>query len=237
MIAETISWNGGAAPDIVWSIAGMCEPGLFVESPYSSVRDQMELNFFGAAELSHAILSEWLAVDAPTDKPRHLILTSSVLAFYTVAGYGGYAPTKSAIRALADTISQELLLYPQQVDVHVVYPGTIDSPGLVRENKIKPEITCLLEKDDPVQSAEEVASRAISGLERGEFFVTVSWLGHLMKWSALGGSLRNNWVVDTVMAVITAVAWIIAQPIMLGTVRKYAREHGHPKTYVKRGDS
>ena len=216
----------------------MCEPGLFVETPFSSLRDHMDLNFYGMAELSHAILTEWLALDAPEPaQPRHLVLTSSVVAFYTVAGYGGYAPAKSAVRALADTISQEVLLYPQKVDVHVVYPGTIDSPGLVRENKLKPEITCLLEKDDPVQTAEEVASRAISGLERGEYFVTVSWLGHLMKWGALGGSLRNNWVVDTVMAVITAVAWIIAQPIISGKVRKYARDHGHPKTHMKRNNS
>ena len=237
LIAEAIAWNGGAAPDIVWCIAGKCEPGLFAETPFSSLRDHMDLNFYGAAELSHAILSEWLALDAPADRPRHLVFTSSVVAFYTVAGYGAYAPAKNAIRSLADTIAQEVMLYPQDVSVHVVYPGTIDSPGLVRENKVKPEITLLLEKDDPVQSAEEVAGRAISGLERGEHFITVSWLGHLMKWGAMGGSLRNNWVVDTVMSIFTAIAWIIAQPIILGTVRKYAREHGHPKTYAKRGES
>lgn len=237
LIAEAIAWNGGTAPDIVWAVAGTCEPGLFVESPPSSLRTHMDLNYYGMADLSHAILTKWLAPDAPTDRPRHLILTSSVVAFYTVAGYGAYAPAKAAIRSLADTISQELLLYPQDVGVHVVYPGTIDSPGLVRENKVKPEITRLLEKDDPVQTAEEVAGRAVAGLEAGEYFVTVSWLGHLMRWGALGGSLRNNWVVDTVMGVVAVLAWIVAQPVILGTVRKYAREHGHPKTYAKRVES
>ncbi|SPO03001.1 related to 3-ketosphinganine reductase [Cephalotrichum gorgonifer] len=235
LIAEVIAWNGGSAPDVVWCMAGKCEPGLFVETPFSSLRDHMDLNFYGTAELSHTILSEWLAPDAPvTEQPKHLVLTSSVVAFYTVAGYGSYAPAKCGIRALADTISQEMLLYPQKVDVHVVYPGTIDSPGFKRENELKPEITLLLEKDDPVQSAEEVASRAIAGLERGDYFITVSWLGHLMKWGVMSGSLRNNWVVDTVMAIVTTLAWIIVQPIILGTVRKYAREHGHPSTYKKR---
>ncbi|KEZ41599.1 3-ketodihydrosphingosine reductase tsc-10 [Scedosporium apiospermum] len=235
LIAEAIAWNAGRAPDIVWCIAGMCAPGLFVETPFSNVREHMDLNFYGMAEMSHAILREWLSPTAPVEQqPKHLVLTSSVVAFYTIAGYGGYAPAKSAIRALADTISQEVMLYPQKVAVHVVYPGSIDSPGLERENKLKPEITLLMEKDDPVQSAEEVASRAIAGLERGDFFITVSWLGHLMKWGVMGGSLRNNWVVDTLMQIVVAISWIIAQPVMLGTVRKFARENGHPSTYKKK---
>lgn len=235
MLAEAIAWNAGRAPDVVWCIAGMCAPGLFAETPFSSLREHMDINFYGAAEMSHAILREWLRPDGPVNEPpKHLVFTASVVAFYTVAGYGAYAPAKSAIRALADTISQEVMLYPQKVEVHVVYPGTIDSPGLEKENKLKPEITLLLEKDDPVQSAEEVASRAIAGLERGDFFITVSWLGHLMKWGAMGGSLRNSWVIDTLMMVVTAFAWIIAQPVILGTVRKFAKQNGHPSTYKKK---
>lgn len=237
LLAEVIAWNSGRAPDIVWCIAGRCTPGLFVETPFSEVREQMDLNFFGTAEMSHAILREWLSPDnSIEEQPKHLVLTSSVLGFYTVAGYGGYAPAKGAVRALADTLSQEVMLYPQKVDVHVVYPGTIDSPGLERENKLKPEITLLLEKDDPVQSAEEVASRAIAGLERGDFFITVSWLGHLMKWGVLGGSLRNNWVIDTFMMSLMGLAWLIAQPVLLGTVRKFGRQNGHPSTYKKRAN-
>ncbi|KAH6897222.1 hypothetical protein B0T10DRAFT_526398 [Thelonectria olida] len=234
LIADAIAWNQGQSPDIVWCIAGASWPALFVDMEMSSLRNQMDLNFYGSAEMSHAILKEWLAPTAPIeDQPRHLIMTSSVVAFYTIPGYAPYAPAKWAIRGLADTISQEVMMYPQNVKIHVVYPGTILSPGLVNENLIKPEITKILEESDPKQTPEVVAANAIKGLERGDYFVTVAWLGTLMRWGVLGGSFRNNWIIDILGAWLTQIIWIFVQPDLHGKIRKYGKQHGHPSTYPK----
>ncbi|ODA80079.1 hypothetical protein RJ55_03037 [Drechmeria coniospora] len=234
VIAEAIKWNNGKSPDIVWCVAGTSVPELFVDMDMESLRKQMNVNFYGTAEMSHVILKEWLAVDAPVEKePKHLIMTTSVVALYTIPGYAPYAPSKWAIRGLADTISQEMLMYPQNVRVHVVYPGSILSPGFDRENVTKPAITKLLEESDPKQTPDEVAEAAIRGLERGDYFVTVNFLGTLMRWGMMGGSFRNNWVLDTLGAWLVSIVWMFVQMDLHGKIKSYGKKYGHPSTAKK----
>lgn len=194
----------------------------------------MDVNFFGAAQLGHAILRAWLAPDAPIEKQaKHLIFTSSVLAFYTVPGYAPYSPAKWALRGLADTLAQEVMLYPQNVQVHVVYPGTILSPGYEREVLHKPEITRILEESDPEQTPDDVAERAIRGLEQGHYSVTVSYLGELMRFGVLGGLPRNSWIIDTLGAFLVQFIWMFVIPNFRNKLRSYGKEHGHPSTFNK----
>ncbi|KAK3333909.1 hypothetical protein B0T19DRAFT_440624 [Cercophora scortea] len=241
VIAEAIAWNGGAAPDIVWCVAGMSTPMLWAEDgSVAAARRNMDVNFFGAADMSAAILREWLAPEnaskSPYAEPKHLIFTASVLALFAIVGYAPYTPSKWAIRGLADTLAMELNLYPNHpVRVHVVYPATIVSPGLARENQTKPDITVELEKDEPPETPETVARRAIAGLEKGQYFVAVSLLGKLMQAGIMGGSPRNNWIVDTVLGWFMPVVYFFVLKVMNGQVLGWARKHGHPSTYPKKG--
>lgn len=192
----------------------------------------MDVNYWSSADMAHAILAEWLA-PAAEKKERHLIFTSSVTAFITIAGYAPYAPAKAAIKTLSDTLAQEVLLYGDHVKVHTVFPGTILSPGLENENKTKPGITFILEESDPEYTPDQVAKNAISGLEKGEYLVTVGWLGALMRGCAWGGSARNNWVTDTVVTWATSIIWGFIGSDLNGKVRSYGKKHGHPSTYAK----
>ncbi|KAG6039673.1 hypothetical protein E4U41_002307 [Claviceps citrina] len=234
LLAEATAWNGGAAPDIVWCVAGMSTPQLFIDMDMASLRRQMDVNFYGTAEMSHAILREWLSPESPVSpEPKHLIMTTSTVALYTIPGYAPYAPSKWALRGLADTLSQEAMLYPQNVKVHVVYPGTILSAGYEREQRVKPEVTKLLEDADPKQTPDEVAEAAIRGLENGDYFVTVNWLGNLMRLGMLGGSFRNNWVFDTLGAWLVSIVWIFVQADLHGKIRAHGKKNGHPSLYKK----
>ncbi|KAI0486950.1 hypothetical protein F4859DRAFT_467728 [Xylaria cf. heliscus] len=235
LLAEAIAWNNGQPLDVVWCVAGKSTPDLWFEAPLSVTREHMDLNFWGSAEMAHSILRLWCAPDAPVvAEPKHLILTSSVVAFLPVIGYGTYTPAKAALRGLADTLVQELEVYPQNVKIHVVYPGGISSPGFERENITKPEITKILEETDPVQTPDVVAANALSGLEKGHYSVTVAFLGHVLRWGALGGSPRNNWVVDTFMSWIITIVWIFALPDIYGKIRKYGQKNGHPINYRRK---
>ncbi|KAM0436762.1 hypothetical protein ACHAPT_002473 [Fusarium lateritium] len=235
LLAEVISWNHGKSPDIVWTIAGMALPELYVDMEMESLRRHMDVNFYGSAEMSHAILREWLALNAPVEKePKHLIMTSSVVAFYSPPGYGPYTPAKYALRGLAETISQEVKMYPQNVQVHVVYPGTILSQANIRENEIKPEITKIIEKDDPQQTPDEVADKAIQGLENGDYFITVAFLGSLMKWGSFGGASKNNAIVDFFGSLLALFVWVFARIDIDSKIRKYGKVHGHPSTYKRK---
>lgn len=240
VLAETMAWNNGASPDIVWCIAGLSTPLLFAEEADSmaATRRNMEVNFFGAAEMARAVLREWLAPEnktGPNAQPKHMIFTSSVAAFLALVGYGTYSPSKWALRALADTLAQEVQLYPDNpVKVHIVYPGTIKSPGLERENRTKPGITLEIEKDDVAQEPEECAAQAIKGLQRGDHFVTVSWLGNLMRCGIMGGSVRNSWVWDTLVGWLVPIVYFFVLMDFNSKIKDWARKYGHPSTYVKK---
>jgi 3-dehydrosphinganine reductase len=222
----------------------MSTPMLWAdEGSMAAARRNMDVNYFGSAEMSRAILREWLNPENNNNsnnttrknaEPKHIIFTASVLALFAIVGYGPYTPSKWALRGLADTLAMELNLYPDTpVKVHVVYPATITSPGLERENQTKPEITLQLEKDEPPETPDTVARRAIEGLERGEHFVTVSFLGNLMRCGVLGGSLRNNWVLDTLLGWIVPIIYFFVIRIMNAQVLGWARKHGHPAKNVE----
>ncbi|KLU81495.1 3-ketodihydrosphingosine reductase tsc10 [Magnaporthiopsis poae ATCC 64411] len=203
-------------------------------------RRNMDVNYWGSAEMAHAILRAWYdpsrgAGPGPRSEPKHLVFTTSVLAFFALAGYAPYTPSKNALRGLADTLSQEALLYPDHpVRIHVVAPGTILSPGFDREQRTKPDITLQLEKDDPRQTPDQVATAAIRGLERGNYLVTVGFLGEVLRLANLGSSLRNNWFVDIIGAWLVTTIWFFVLWSINGDIRAYAKKHGHPSTYPKK---
>lgn len=196
----------------------------------------MDTNYFSAATIAHAALRSWLAPSTPSapsppalNRPtNHIIFTSSVLAFYPITGYGPYSPCKSALRALSDTLSQELQLYPSPphpvVKTHILFPATILSPGLAVENAIKPAVTKILEEADDQQTPDEVARRCVAALERGEELVTTTWLGWAMRVGSLGASSGRG-VLDVVGAAIVGVVMPFVRWDMDGTVRKWGREN------------
>jgi len=199
----------------------------------------MDLNYWSQADIAHAILSAWLTPSSiasanASGAQRHLIFTSTSLAFYSIAGYGPYSPPKTALRALSDTLTQEVLLYtPSTVKIHTVFPGSIRTSGLENESRTKHAITKILEADDPIQDPEVVAQKSVKGLEDGEYLIAVNFLAQAMRGCAWGGSRRNNWVLDTAMTWATSIAWMFIGRDLDGKVVKYGKEHGHPSSYAK----
>lgn len=234
VLTEATAWNDGTPPDIVWCCAGTSRPGLFIETPIEVYRDQMDSNYFSSVYMAHAALRSWLSPNTlkpsgtpATSEPRHIIFTSSVLAFYPLVGYSPYTPSKGALRTLSDTLSQELHLYSSHTPVktHTIFPATIFTASYEEENKTKPAITKKLEETDGGQSADEVAAASIKGLERGEELITTSGaLGYAMKVGILGASRRNGWaVVDTITSWIVSVVLVFVRWDMDRTVKRWGK--------------
>lgn len=214
----------------------MARPGLFIEMPIEAFRDQMDSNYFSSMYVAHAALRAWLPSTAQkrsaapvSEEARHIIFTSSVAAFYPLAGYSPYTPSKSALRALSDTLSQELHLYSSHtaIKTHVVFPATIYTAGLETENKTKHAITKKLEEADGGQTPDQVAEASIKGLERGEELITTSGiLGYLMKAGNLGSSKRNGWViVDTITSWLVSVVLVFVRWDMDRTVKNWGKSN------------
>lgn len=253
ILAEATAWNNGTMPEIVWAIAGASIPGLFIETSTETMRKQMDLNYFSAAYLAHKTLKAWFYPDKPyspqeksamSQGTRHFILTSSGVAFVGLAGYTPYSPAKAALRSLADGLRSEVLLYngarrskattgqtpaPFDVNIHAIFPGSILSPGFENEEKTKHPVTRLLESSDPKQTELEAATAAVRGLENGNYMTTTNWLIGLLRWGSMGSSQRNNILVDTVMAWITTIIWLIMVPDLNGKVWGWGKKEGMPK--------
>lgn len=101
-----------------------------------------------------------------------------------LSGYATYAASKHAIHGLAACLRQELA--PSCVSVHVYYPGTILSPGFDEEQKVKPEITKILEGGSPELTPAQAAAALWSGIKRGQFAIVSDFNGHLIRARALG---------------------------------------------------
>lgn len=207
ILAKVTDWNNGEPPDVVFNCAGNCIPSFFASSSIETLREQMDTLYWSCTYMAHATLQHWLRpVDKADQKsydtrPRHLIFTSSVLAFMPLAGYAPYNPAKAAMRTLADTLNQEVQVYngarkhaepgpAAEIKVHAIYPMGILSPGFDTEQKLKPALTRNLEEDDKPQQPEDLASTVISELEAGKYMITASLTGHIMKGWGMGGSQR-----------------------------------------------
>ena len=206
----------------------------------------MDINYWAATYLAHSTLHAWLKPDSSANKPtpgkpdlpKHFVITSSSAAFVGVAGYNPYAPGKAALRSLADGLRSEVLLYNgartrtsppshSEIKIACIFPGSILSPGYEHENKLKHEVTKILEDGDPRQTEDEVALASVNGLENGDFLVATNYLANLMRVSSMQGTPRNGFgVVDTVLSWVTSVAWLFIGPDMDGKVYKYGKQHG-----------
>ncbi|KAI5287672.1 3-dehydrosphinganine reductase [Ascosphaera aggregata] len=248
-IQEATTFNNGTAPDILWCCAGNCAPGFFAASSIDTLRSQMDTVYWTAAYTAHATLQQWVnPVDMSSNarttssspSSRHLIFTSSTLAFTPVAGYAPYSPAKAAMRSLADTLNQEVEVYngsrqgkglapERDIRVHIVFPMGILSPGYQNEEQTKPALTKKLEESDKPQTPEEVAQLTIKALEKGEYLITTTFIGMMMKASAIASSARNYPLTDTILSVISNVIFLGVIHDLHRTSSNWGRKKGMPE--------
>lgn len=91
------------------------------------------------------------------------MFTASTAALVAVPGYAVYAPAKAAIRALADILRMEALMYESTVSIriHCSFPGTIYTESFYEEQEKTPGLCKHIEgpvEDGGGQSAGEIVS-------------------------------------------------------------------------------
>ncbi|KAI0407296.1 NAD(P)-binding protein [Xylaria palmicola] len=255
VVAEATEWGHGSPPDIVWCCSGSAHPTLFISTPLEQFHTMMDSNYFSSVYMAHAVLNAWLGSvagdgqglrQAPESQPsrasatqsppaRHIVFTGSFVSFYSFAGYAPYSPSKVAVRALSDALSQEMNLYatahPElpRIRVHTVFPATMPTQALEDEDAVKSDLTKSLEKGDQILEPKECARRAIAGLESGEELVPTSTIIRLVMASVMGGSTRGGFwkgLITLIVGWITSTVMIFIRWEMDTKVRRWGREHG-----------
>jgi len=151
--------------DILITSAGVARPGYFEEVPVAEFEKSMAVNYFGTLYALKAVV--------PGMRIRghgSVVLISSGAGLVGLLGYTPYAPSKFAVRGLAEALRAELK--PAGVSVTLVYPPDTDTPQLAAENITKPIETKALTAEAGLWSADAVARVALEGMERVSFVVT-----------------------------------------------------------------
>lgn len=201
-------------PTALFCVAGGTaqEIGFFADISPSQIRACLEKNYLSAAFITNALLKRWLVHPPHPSVTRHIIFTASTAAFLSLPGYAAYTPSKTATRALADTLRQELLLYrhQQEIRVHCSFPGTIFTESFVEEQLGKPELCKQLEgSDDPKNGLTpgQVADRTLKGLEQGKYFITMDGDTQILLNNMRGPSPRDSAVWEWVLGFVGSLVW------------------------------
>lgn len=156
--------------DVVIASAGVTNPNYFESLPVSEFQRIMNINYMGC------VVTVKTAV--PLMKKSgggRFVLVSSMAGLAGVHGYSAYAPSKYAIRGLAEVLSMELR--PYNIYFSISNPPDVDTPMYAQENKTKPEECKLISEGTGVFKPEQLASDIIQGIKYYKFFIqTVSIL-------------------------------------------------------------
>ena len=148
--------------DVLICCAGYALPGYFGELPLDEFERHMRVNYLGAVHAIRAV------TPAMRERRRgHVLVTSSTAGLMGVFGYGAYSPTKFAVRGLAEVVRAEMVR--DHVSVGIIYPPDTRTPGFDRENLTKPPETAALSASIKPISAERMAERIATGIERDRF--------------------------------------------------------------------
>ena len=174
-------------PGLVVACAGIVVPGCFDEQAPDAFRHSMEVNYLGALHLVRAAL--------PAMRPRggHIVLVASGAALIGLYGHTSYAPSKFAVRGLAEALRSEFS--GGNIGVSVVYPPDTDTPGFREERRTRPAIASRLAGTGGLMTAEQVADAIMRGIARRHAVITPGASMTVLRWlhSLIGPALHRFW--------------------------------------------
>jgi 3-dehydrosphinganine reductase len=214
-------------PDIVIMCAGSAFPGLFLDMDAGDLEREKTSIYDTSLYFSHAALKVMARENHDYSKKRHLVFCSSVLALFPFIGYSSYAPSKAAIRALADVLRQECI--PYNISVTNVMPGNMDTEGYEREMKTKPEITKIIEGPSEPKNPDDVARQVISDLKRGRQMIYTDFIGWVLSGLMLGASPRTLGFFQTLIGILLTIFSPVWMWLVSRDIKKYFTKHAEEK--------
>ena len=165
-ISDAITRFG--TPELVVTSAGIAQPGHFTDLPDELFEQAMRVNYFGTLHTLRAVMPALVA-----QQRGHIVMIASGAALVGIYGYSAYAPSKYAVRGLAEVLRSEIK--PHGIGISVVYPPDTDTPQLAQEERIKPAETRAITATARTWSAEAVAAAILRGVRRERFVIAPGW--------------------------------------------------------------
>ncbi|CAI9094564.1 OLC1v1030324C1 [Oldenlandia corymbosa var. corymbosa] len=193
----------------------ICNQGLFFareleRQSLEEIKSMIDVNLLGTFHLIKAALPGMKEKRAGRSTPRCIALTSSQAGQMGIYGYAAYCASKFGLRGMAEALQQEII----QDDIHVslIFPPDTETPGLVEDKKRRPPITGAIAAFSTPMKAEEVAKKALNGIQCGVFNVHCNLEGFFMSIIAAGFSPQRS----VLMAFIEVIGASMGRIIALG---------------------
>jgi 3-dehydrosphinganine reductase len=149
-------------PSHLFNCVGVANPGYVQDFTNADYEAAMRLDYLGTVIPTMALLPRFIERHS-----GHIINTSSAGGFVGIIGYATYTPAKFAVMGFSEVLRHELK--PKGIKVSVVCPPDTNTPGLVQENKSKPEECKILSEHGKLLQPDEVARAVLKGVEKGKF--------------------------------------------------------------------
>lgn len=144
--------------DMLINNGGVSQRAYAVNSTMESIRDIMEVNFFGSVALTKELLPTLIE-----QKSGHIVVISSVMGKIGTRYRSAYAASKHALHGWFDCLRQEV--YDDNIDVSLVCPGYIKTN--VTKNALTADGSKYNQMEDAQKTAmppEEFAKKLLSKL-------------------------------------------------------------------------
>jgi 3-dehydrosphinganine reductase len=133
--------------------------------------------------------------------------------------------SKTAVRALADTLRQEVLRYntptsSHKYTVHCGFFSNFSSDAFVQEQKYKPDLTKRLEGTSgnaeemlaKMPSPAKVAKHLVSRVEAGDFAICDDLTTALLLSNMRGPTPKTGWgLLDSMLGCVASLAWPVVR--------------------------
>lgn len=160
-------------PDFLINCAGFAHPGYITNVNTQAFREMMEVNYFGVVNTCKVVVDQMIKAG----KKGQIINTSSLAGFMGLFGYTGYCASKYAVIGFSQALRAELK--PYGISVSVLCPPNTKTPGLDRENLMKPPEVLKVEEKAKVVTAEEVSQVLLKSLSKNKFWIIPTFDGNL----------------------------------------------------------
>jgi 3-dehydrosphinganine reductase len=152
--------------DILVNNAGFAIPGYIEQLTEEDFETMLQVNYLGAVRVIRSLLPHFMARRAGT-----ITNVTSMLGFMGTFGYAAYAGSKFALSGYTECLRQDLV--PFGVSVHLCFPPTTKTPGLDKENAVKPPEAWAIEGTSRAFTPDEVATALLEGMSKKRFHILV----------------------------------------------------------------
>jgi hypothetical protein len=176
--AATVAERFGRV-NVLVNNAGVAVTGDFGDVALDDMEWIVGVNFWGVVHSTRAFLPHLVA-----SGDGHIVMMSSLFGLMSVPGHSVYAATKFAVRGLAESLREELLVSGAPVGLTVVHPGGVQT-NIVRNARMSDHESYqatreLFEGRLARTTPEQAASAVVRGMLKGKPRVLVGADAHVL---------------------------------------------------------